>query len=324
MKISGIYKVSARRRRVIALAMSFAALSSIAAVAQTTPKGWPTPTPVGVGGRPASSATADPGVVTLPKDMNQKYMDGVLQRIRVVFRSHRPPPLYESYTMTRQQNTEQGYPDYAESYTYHVWVRNSDDAAVQRQVQRGDARGPMQFLRPYFNADEDPGPPTVDVFQQAPLRHTTPVATPEPGASQPPVIAVVVRNVETQYRVWNLRIEGDMLHVSVVPYYDVDRNRLREIYVDKKTLEMRRMIATDKLFIEGTPDVYPVTFYAIFGRVNGIPVVTDIHGVVGGGYTGDGQNVDYYFKDVAFPSTLPEWYFNPRAYAQHQGDDAPQ
>ncbi len=301
-------------------------MMGVAAAAQTatTPKGWPTHTPVGTpapGTDSGSSTYRDPGLSTLPNSPNQKYLDSLLARVRAVFREHRPPPQYETYTLVRQQNTEQGYPDYANSYTYHVWVRNTDDAAMQRQVERGDSRGSMQFLHPYFNADEDPGPPTADVFQQAPIRgRPLTAATPEPSASgtAPPVIAVVKQTVESQYKVMYARIEGDLLHLSVLPYYDLDRNRLREIYVDKKTFELRRMVATDKLFIEGTPDVYPVMFYAIFKDLNGVPVVTDIHGIVGGGYNGDGQNVDYYFKDIAFPSSLPDWYFNPREYAQHQ------
>jgi hypothetical protein len=52
----------------------------------------------------------------------------------------------------------------------------------------------------------------------------------------------------------------------------------------------------------------------------GIPVITHIHGVVYGGYDGDGQTVDYDFKDLVFPQTLPDWYFNPREYAQHQSE----
>jgi hypothetical protein len=43
---------------------------------------------------------------------------------------------------------------------------------------------------------------------------------------------------------------------------------------------------------------------------------------VGDGYSGDGQVVDYVFSDISFPSTLPEWYFDPKTYPQHS-DDAP-
>jgi hypothetical protein len=48
--------------------------------------------------------------------------------------------------------------------------------------------------------------------------------------------------------------------------------------------------------------------------------VTDIHGVVGDGYSGDGSTVDYSFRDITFPAMLPDWYFDARTYAAHQSD----
>ena len=42
-----------------------------------------------------------------------------------------------------------------------------------------------------------------------------------------------------------------------------------------------------------------------------------IHGVIGDGYVGDGQTVDFTFRDIKFPATLPDWYFDPRQYGQH-------
>lgn len=298
------------RRRFFLLLPGFAALAlcagsvSAAPASRDVPVGWPTPT----------RAKPLPTVGNGP--MTQRQMDAVLQRIRDVFRSHRPVPPYETYTISRFQTTTQGYTDYANTYSKHVWVRTSDDAAMQRQIERGGARGAMEFLHPLFNAAEDPGPPTADVFAQAPVRIGA--QTPEPTVSASPlaVIATVHQVVESQYKVTAVRVEGDLIHVSVVPFYDVDRNRLREIYVNKKTYELERMIATDKLFIEGGP-VYPVRFYALFGMVDGIPVVTTIHGEVGGGYNQDGQTVEYHFTNIQFPKSLPDWYFDPRSYAQH-------
>lgn len=284
-----------------ALALCVSSMGT-AANANDTPKGWPTP----LVAKPVPTIGNGP--------MTQKQMDAVLERIREVFRSHRPLPPYETYTIDRFQTTAQGYTDYSETYKYHVWVRTSDNAAMQRQVQRGDARGQMQFFHPLFNAAEDPGPPTADVFAPAPLQgNETPAPVP---SSLTPVIATVHQVIESQYKVTAVRREGDLIHVSVVPFYDVNRNRLREIYVDAKTYELRRMIATDKLFV-GSSVVYPVRFYALFDMVDGIPVVTTIHGEVGGGYTGDGQTVEYHFTDIAFPKSLPSWYFDPRSYAQH-------
>ena len=97
---------------------------------------------------------------------------------------------------------------------------------------------------------------------------------------------------------------------------------MRELWVDPKTYELHKIVATDKLFILGTSDVYGVTFTITLGMLSGMPVVTDIHGVVGDGYSGDGSTVDYKFRNIGFPATLPDWYFDARSYPHHD-DDAP-
>ncbi len=248
----------------------------------------------------------------------------LLGLIRLQFRSHRPPPPFETYTLVRTQLATNGYPDPTGSYTKHIWVRNLDRAALTRLVFRDEARGPLTFDRPAFNEARDPGPPTADVFEPAPARPhpVSEVPTPEPGATSLPTIGGVRAILEFDYHVESVETDGDQLHLHIMPIRDIERNRLREIYVDKRTLELRKIIATDKLFVEHG-SVYPVTFTITMGNVQGYPVVTDVHGVVGGGYDDDGKDVDFKFRDIAFPATLPAWYFDPRTYAEHANDPGP-
>jgi hypothetical protein len=267
-----------------------------------------------------AAAVAAPMPTAAPTPTPQR----VLGLIRGQFRSHRPPPAYETYTLVRAQKATNGYPDFANSYTKHIWVRNSDRAALTRLVFRDEARGPLAFDRPAFNEARDPGPPTADVFEPAPARPhpIEEVPTPEPNYTPLPVIGGVRTIIESDYKVETLEVEGDQLHLHIYPIRDVERNRLREIFCDRKTYELRKLIATDKLFIDKGP-VYPVTFTITMGMVQGIPVVTDLHGVVGGGYNDDGKEVDYQFRDITFPKSLPDWYFNPRTYAQHANEIGP-
>jgi len=246
----------------------------------------------------------------------------LLGLIRAKFRSHRPPPPYVMYTIERKQLTDQGFPDYAESYKDKLWCRSSDRAALKRRVYRSINRGELLFERPAFNEERDPGPPTADLFEPAPAhsRPVTFVPTPEPNGTPLPVIGSVTAIGEFDYRVDTLQTEGDDLHLKILPTRDPDRNRLRELWVDKNSYELRKLVATDKLFILGTKDVYGVTFTVSLGMLSGIPVVTTIHGVVGDGYSGDGATVDYFFTNVTFPATLPAWYFDPRSYQAHQSD----
>jgi hypothetical protein len=242
----------------------------------------------------------------------------MLGLIRAAFRAHRPPPPFVTYTLVRTQKTEQGYPDYVESYTYHIWTRTSDRASLGRRVYRGAYRGDPEFQRPAFNESRDPGPPTADVFEPAPL-HSHPVEfvpTPEPVETGLRQIGSVSSIGEFDYHVVTAVPDRDMVHLILEPIRDPDRNRLREIWADAKTYELRKLIATDKLFVDRGP-VYGVMFTITMGMLDGRPVVTDLHGTVGDGYVGDGQIVDYQFRDIAFPATLPDWYFDPHTYGQH-------
>ena len=198
-----------------------------------------------------AAATAAPAPTDTPSPTPQH----LLALIRAKFRTHRPPPPFEVYTIERKQLTDQGYPDYVESYKEHVWVRNTDQAALSRRMYRNINRGDPVFERPEFNEDRDPGPPTADLFEP----------TPEPAASALPLIGSVTAVGEFDYHVNSVETAGDQLHLTVSPIRDPDRNRLREIWVDAKTLELRKIVATDKLFILGTSDVYGVTFTITIG-----------------------------------------------------------
>jgi hypothetical protein len=247
--------------------------------------------------------------------------DVLLARIRNRFRSHRPPPPFEIYTIERKQPTTYGEPDYANTYIDHVWYRSNDHAAFERRENPENGYvGDPRFDRPIFNAATDPGPPTADVFEPAPA-HTLPpdfVPTPEP-TNEPKILVTIRVKGEFDYRVESIDREGDLLHFKIQPRRQPDRNRLRELWVDAKTLELRKMVATDKLFVPGEKP-FPVLFTTDFSTLSGIPVITHIHGVVGGGYDGDGQTIDYDFRDLSFPLELPAWYFNARSWAQNKAE----
>ncbi len=257
----------------------------------------------------------------LPSNAGLSKGDELLQKIRAVFRAHRPPPPYITYTLVRAQDTAQGYPDFEWSYTYHIWCRTSDLAALGRKVYRGDARGPLEFLRPEFNQARDPGPPTADVFERAPAHPQSidVVPTPEPSGI-PATIGSVTSYGELEYHVTAVRTEGDLLHLSLRPIRDPDRNRLREIYAERTSFELKKLIATDKLFIMPFDEVHPQLYTITMGTVEGRPVVTAIHGVTTDDYNDDGREVDYTFKDIKFPKSLPDWYFDAHVYAMHSNE----
>jgi hypothetical protein len=252
----------------------------------------------------------------------------LLARIREQFRSHRPPPPYESYTLVRTQLGNDGLPDVSDNYVFHVWIRNSDRAALKRQVSGDGYEYPPVFDRPAFNEDRDPGPPTADVFEPRPLvpHPVTQAYTPEPAGTPMPVIGRVQSFMERDYRVTRVAYEGDLVHLSLVALNDPDRNRLREIYADKNTYELTKLIASDRLFVTGAyTDEFSDQFTLTMGTVDGFPVVTRIHGVAGYDkdgleYQDDGKIVDFTFSDIRFPAALPDWYFDPQQYGGHTSE----
>jgi hypothetical protein len=266
----------------------------------------------------------------------------ILGYIRRVYREHRPPPTYETYTLIRKQNTDYGVapgqpplPDPANSYTKHYWVRNTDRAALVRYVYRDDADGPLTFDRPALNQPRDPGPPTADLFEPAHPQPIEVVPTPEPTLAPLRTIGAVVAFGESEYNVPKMTVEGNLLDLVLEPRRDPERNVLREIWVDKDSYVLKKVVAHDRLFVEGD-DVYPVIFTYTLGYLDGYVVITHLDGVVlpithkdrngeitEKAYTGDGQKVTFDFEDIEFPSSLPSWYFDARSYAQHQ-DDAPE
>ena len=263
----------------------------------------------------------------------------ILGYIRRVYRERRPPPTYESYTLVRAQNTnysvapgEPPLPDPANSYTKHYWVRNTDRAALVRTVYRDDSDGPLTFDRPALNQPRDPGPATADLFEPAHPQPIEVVPTPEPTLGPLKTIGAVVAFGESEYNVPKMTVEGDLLHLVLQPRRDPERNVLREIWVDKHTYVLKKVIAHDRLFVQGD-DVYPVIFDYTLGYLNGYVVITHLDGTVmpiqrtgkngeitDKAYTGDGQKVTFDYEDIEFPSSLPNWYFDARSYAQHQGD----
>lgn len=280
--------------------------------------------------RPAPAADPAP-FSTLPPYQSLSPVR-ILGFVRRVYRSHRPPPAFETYTLVRKQNTNYGYPDPVNSYTKHYWVRNVDRAALVRMVYRDDTDGPPTFDRPALNQDRDPGPPTADLFEPAHPQPINVVPTPEPTFGSLKTIGSVVAIGESDYNVPKMTVEGDLLHLVLQPRRDPERNVLRELWVDKHSYVVRKIIAHDRLFAEGD-GIYPVKFTYTLGYLNGYVVITHLDGVVlpieerdrsgnvsERAYDGDGETVTYDFEDIAFPQGLPEWYFDPHQYGSHVAD----
>lgn len=223
----------------------------------------------------------------------------------------RPRAPFVSYTIRRAQQTADGLPDLEWSYTYRVWYRASDSSALERRVFRGRPEG-LEFTRVSFNGPWDPGPPTADIFG---LGGTS--TSPETIAPYP-TIASVIASGGPAYAVISSQLENAQWHLVVKPLHVPDTYIVREVWADAKTLELKKAIVADKLFIAGGT-VYDQLDTMTFALVDGRETIAHVHARANFDDQpgGDGSDVDYDFSDVAFPSTLPGWYFQPASYGTH-------
>jgi hypothetical protein len=217
----------------------------------------------------------------------------------------RPRAPFVSYTIRREQQTPDGLPDLEWSYTYRVWYRASDASALERRVFRGRP-GSLHFTRVSFNGPWDPGPPTADVFGLAGAAET---ATHAPPASYR-TIASVVASGGPAYEVTSAQLEGVQWHLRVRPLHVPGTYILRELWADAATFELKKAVVADKLFIQAGP-VYDQLDTIAFALVNGRETIAHIHARANFDDQpgGAGSDVDYDFSDIAFPATLPDWYF---------------
>jgi hypothetical protein len=238
----------------------------------------------------------------------------ILLRAKTVFRAHVRPP-YVTYTLERRDRAG-GLPDLENSYELKVWCRSADRNALTRRAWRGAAYGDLVNETVAFDGYVDPGPPDADIFERALFARGSPEPSPLPEVSQPPLIGAVTVSHDYDYRVTRTTRDGDTWHLTLVPRRDEARNRIDDLWVDATTYEIRRMRVRDHLYLDFTGQSLPDEFDVRFTERDGLPMIATIHGET----AFDAYQTDYTFHDIAFPATLPPWYFEPKTYGQHRAD----
>jgi hypothetical protein len=200
-----------------------------------------------------------------------------------------------------------------------IWYRAGDRAALSRRMDRKRATGALHFTHPAFNEPVDPGPPTADIFEPAPA-HPSASPEPEPSASLP-TIATIAISGELDYRARFAGVEQGAYHLELTAYRDPERNRLRDVWIDPVTYDVRRARANDRLFLMPS-DMWVADLFDVYLETrDGLPVIrriestTDVDSYASS--HGPHYRAEYRFEDVVFPDSLPEWYFEPKTYRAH-------
>lgn len=262
-----------------------------------------------LGGSPAARAVQPPDTCA------GLTAETVLVRSRNTFHVRRQPA-FVVYTISRRE-TVNGLPDFENTYTTRVWYRLADGMALTRRAHGKRADGPLMSEQPRFNAALDPGPPTADIFQLGSLR-PEPAQTTSPKDALPEVGSVST-HVEADYKASFVSCDPSIVHLRLDPRRDPDRNRLRELWIDRTNLGVLRFVATDRLYRGLTGIWDPDSFDARFGMEGDVPVIRTIHAESDGPELGDEES-EYHFDAIAFPDSLPDWYFEPRTYRSHIAD----
>ena len=254
----------------------------------------------------------------------------IFARAKTTFRSHRRPE-FVVYTLRRTEERD-GKPLESGTYVLRIWYRSGDRAAMSRRLATpsplatAGPPGPLVFYQVAFNQPTDPGPPTTDIFEPVPP-HGGVLPTPLPHEDMRTIQNVHVA-AELDYSVLNAELAGDAYHLWVQPRRDVDRNRLRELWIDAQTYDVRRAIANDRLYFSDSgggwvPDIFDMALEL----QDAVPVIRTIASTTEVDKdtiaNGPHDHIQFSFEDIAFPATLPSWYFHPHEYGFHM-QDAPQ
>jgi hypothetical protein len=123
-------------------------------------------------------------------------------------------------------------------------------------------------------------------------------------------------STDYDYRVTALRRDGAAWHLVLQPKRDPARNRIDDLWVDATTFEIQRMRMRDHLYLGMSGQSLEDEFDARFALRDGLPLLASIHG-----QTKYAQfETDYTYRDVSFPASMPDWYFEPQSYGAHRAD----
>lgn len=232
----------------------------------------------------------------------------ILQSIETKNFEKRLPP-YLEYTATFIQTTAQGELDRNDSFTLRVWMRTSDHAALTTKIY-GTVQGDREFRRPTFYDGDYPSPILADALRIAPRDAKFGV---EVAPELHPIAGLM-----GSYSVVRQQDEPGALRLDVRPREGSSSiYRLQSLYIDPATDNVRALRAADDLLSYSPPrrlgnillTVYPRSDdeFGLLRRIDVTPL---------DGQMGSWSAVEQ-FTDFAFPTTLPNWYFDPSSYGAH-------
>ena len=286
----------------IALADAKPAATGLAANATASPTGSPTPTPT----------PTPPIILGVP----MLSADQIMINAERATRAHAKP-----YYITYQMHEIFVHHGQREAFDYRVWYRADGKGLMQNIYKNRWGQAETYFGYPF------PSSPDNDILLYAtpdPQSTPPPPASPRPlpsGASPPPIISHEPVVGDRYYSVKLAGIEDyngkSVYHVLLKPLRDERAHPWKDLWIDVTTFDVWKAHAHatgSKGIAQGSLDAL-----VEFSRIRNYWLVSNAtgDGELHVGPLGDSGHYEYTFSNFGFPETIPEWYFDPKAFKHH-------
>lgn len=182
-----------------------------------------------------------------------------------------------------------------------VWYRASDGTALVRAFDGRRAFGTMIFAKPAFNSQGAWAPATANVFAA--------LSPPTPNA------------IDFGYDVRYVGMDSYAYELKFEPKGDWTANGVRTLWVDPVSFEIRRVRRDERVYALNDHDRFRMeTIDCDLALQGGVAVITRIrmYENVDNGFVKPTSQIR--FDDIAFPASLPDWYFDSALYGGHRNE----
>jgi hypothetical protein len=265
---------------------------------------------------PAPSATATP--TPAPQLSPELTGDAILIKAQLTTRQHRFPPF-----VTYQMHEIFDHHGQHLQFDYRVWYRGDGQGLMQNLSKDRFGRAETFFGRPF------PIEPVANIIlyaTPAPRPPPPPSTSPLPLASGETPPPVLFSQPILGDRFYSVQLAGleiidgrPMFHLTMHALMDEVQHPLKDLWVDVVTFEVwKAHLAAHGSkgsmtgSIDAVSEFQPLEGYWVISHM-----VANGEGHFGIRLLGDSAHYEYTFSDFAFPSYVPDWYFDKQKFRHH-------
>jgi len=268
------------------------------------------PSPATHGARPTHSPSPHPS----PSPQSTLTPDDIFHKAIAATRNNPDPP-YITYMM-HEIFVHHGR---TFTYDYRVWYRTDGKGLMQSASPTRNGQAETRFGYPFPSAPDN----NILLYATPPPPSSPPpgpIGTPAPGTA-PPLLGVQPIVADRYYDVSLLGLEDyeghPVYHLGLRAVRDEDQHPWKDLWIDVRSFEVWKAHASASG--RRGPMTGSIDFSVVFAPVGPYWMVASAVGDGEGhfGFIGDSGHYEYAFSDFGFPATLPDWFFDPKAFYHH-------